>query len=431
MDNAIKFLLGISIFCVNSFVFAQSIEGSSLNGHWIVEKLVEGENNIPIKNGGVQVFISGSRYVVLSQGTGIAVTAKILPQTDATGTITLVPQAGGNIGKQYSGYYEVKEDRLSIIYLYASEKLVPRDALDDEKIARQLFMRRSTTTSSLVNTPYYENSLGMKFNLVLPSTFAMGAKIGEPSRLDETARRVTISQPYFLGIHEVTVGEFKKYLESAGDRTLAENEELPGGFSTVLDGSNRWITNANLRNPGFPQDESHPAVFISWIDAKAFCEWLSKKEGMKYRLPTEAEWELAARAEGASSYSWGMDPSGIYGNANFSDKSYSKAYPNRSSNFDYDDGYVHTAPVGSFQPNRLGFYDMHGNVFEWTEDYWSVPTSKVLVDPKGPAEGDQKIAKGGAFGSRVDEMRVGFRFRDDPRARFAGVGFRIVLDPNQ
>lgn len=171
----------------------------------------------------------------------------------------------------------------------------------------------------------------------------------------------------------------------------------------------------------------HPVVFVTWEDTVDFCDWLSVKEGKTYRLPTEAEWEYAARGGTQTAYWWGDDPNGGSGNANLAERSYVERFPGRDFKLAFDDGYIFTAPVGRFEPNPFGLYDMSGNVLEWVLDWWSPPPLDPQRDPQGPATGQFKLAKGGGWATHPADARSGFRFHDALSNRFAGMGFRVVL----
>lgn len=127
-------------------------------------------------------------------------------------------------------------------------------------------------------------------------------------------------------------------------------------------------------NPGFEQSDHHPAVNVSWSDARDFCRWLSDKERRAYRLPTEAEWECACRAGTKTALIHGDDPEGLEETGNGSDATARARYPQWSIGIRGRDAHVHTAPVGRFKANSFGLFDMHGNGWEWCDD-WYVPNS--------------------------------------------------------
>ncbi len=191
---------------------------------------------------------------------------------------------------------------------------------------------------------------------------------------DERQHRVCVDD-FSIGKYEVKVSEFSEFVEASGYRTEAEK----GEGCAVWTGSN-WKYNKanNWRNPGFAQGQDHPVVCVDWNDAVAYAKWLSEETGKRYRLPTEAEWEYAARGGSTSKYYFGNSESELCDYGNGADES--TDYTGRNTLC--SDGYgQQTAPVGSFKRNPYGLYDMIGNVWEWTcsvydEDYGG--TEKVV-----------------------------------------------------
>ena len=208
------------------------------------------------------------------------------------------------------------------------------------------------------------NSLGMTLVRIEPGSFLMGStkeQIDQLMRLlpewerewcedEHPQHRVDITRPYLLGIHQITVGQFRRFVEESRHQTEAEKA---GKGSFGWDEKRRaWEIDPakNWRNPGFSQTDDHPVVCVSHNDAVAFCEWLStteKKEGRTYRLPGEAEWEYACRAGSNALFVISDDPEDLAKIANVADARLKQKF----SNFDCikgDDGFVYTAPVGSF-----------------------------------------------------------------------------------
>ena len=192
----------------------------------------------------------------------------------------------------------------------------------------------------------------------------------------------------------------------------------------MIDYSERY----SWRNVGFEQTDEHPVVCVSWNDAVAFCEWLSKKERKTYRLPTEAEWEYACRAGTKTRYCSGDDPETLATVANVADAALKAKFPGQKYTIKASDDYVFTAPVGSFKPNAFGLYDMHGNADEWCADwygedyYGNSPTD----DPKGPITGERRATRGGDWWSRPDFLRSACRGGAPPEARYCLIGFRVA-----
>src|SRR5262249_18643255 len=140
------------------------------------------------------------------------------------------------------------------------------------------------------------NSLGMRLVRIPAGTFLMGSPAAEQGRSPHEGpqHKVSIRKPFYLGIHEVTVAQFRAFVEDTGYRT--DPEKSGRGAQTLVGGSWKPVPGCNWRKPGWPQEDGYPVVAVSWNDALSFCMWLSKREGVVYRLPTEAEWEYACRA---------------------------------------------------------------------------------------------------------------------------------------
>jgi formylglycine-generating enzyme required for sulfatase activity len=172
-------------------------------------------------------------------------------------------------------------------------------------------------------------------------------------------------------------------------------------------------------------DGSHPVVYVTSRDAERFCQWLSQREGRKYRLPTEAEWEYAARGTDSLTYPWGPRlESGLV--ANFADRRSSFAW----SEPGIDDGYAETAPIGSYPrgASPFGIEDLSGNVFEWCLDFFEAYRGKPRTNPRGPTSGAQRIYRGGSWKSRAASLRASARHFNNPDFVSNDVGFRVVCE---
>ncbi len=180
-------------------------------------------------------------------------------------------------------------------------------------------------------SPVRVNSIGMNTLYVAAGTFHMGSPPGESGRLlnEGPARRVTLTRPFYLASTGTTIEQFRTFVEETGYVTAAERD-ASGGFGIDFDtGQVVQRSGIHWRAPGFPglrQSGRHPVVLISWSDAEAFCVWLSAKEGRSYRLPTEAEWEYAARGASAGPYWFGGEVSSLAANANVADQSLQKGH---------------------------------------------------------------------------------------------------------
>src|SRR5262249_17346890 len=162
-----------------------------------------------------------------------------------------------------------------------------------------------------------------------------------------------------------------------------------------------------------------PVVDVTWNDAVAFCQWLSRKEGQTYRLPTEAEWEYAARAATTTRYWSGSDPESLVRIANTADAAFFKTFPHyypRKRTLAANEGYPLPAPVGSYPANAFGLNDVHGNVWEWTADWYDAHyyAKSPANDPAGPATGRRKVRRGGAWHTESLYVRASFRNYNTP-----------------
>jgi len=287
------------------------------------------------------------------------------------------------------------------------------------------------------------NSIGMTLVRIEPGEFLMGTtkdQLDQLTRLLPASKRewlddeqpqhpVKITRPFFLGIHEVIVGQFRLFAEKSGYRTEAEKDGK--GSYVWYETKKAWVRDPlkNWRKPGFPQTDEHPVVCVSHNDAMAFCQWLSQNEGRTYRLPTEAEWEFACRADTTALYSSGDDPEGLVSIANVADATFKREFPDFTC-IKGDDGYPYTASVGSFAPNRWGLYDMIGNVWEWCADWYDEKyyASSPATDPPGAPDSSRRVFRGGSWGSFPWLCRPAGRNWDLPEVRDDDLGFRVAAD---
>jgi len=221
----------------------------------------------------------------------------------------------------------------------------------------------------------FTNGIGMEFVLIPAGTFKMGSDSGDPD--ERPVHQVTISKPFSIGKYEVTQGQWQA--------VMGNNPSL------------------------FPGDPNRPVEQVSWDDAQAFISKLNTMEGVKlYRLPTEAEWEYAARAGSTTIYYFGNDPKPL------GDHAWYRANSERRSH-----------PVGQKRPNAWGLYDMLGNVWEWVQGWEGKYPSGPVTDPKGPESGTHRMRRGCGWNNEANVCRVANRysvvgFRDD------FLGFRVV-----
>ncbi len=300
------------------------------------------------------------------------------------------------------------------------------------------------------------NSLGMAFVRIAPGSFLMGSSEApealaraypglEPRRFaqlsDEApAHRVHITRAFYLGQTEVTVGQFRRFVEASGYVPESEADGTGGyGYNPAYDPSTTPRGDAfegrdarySWRNPGFAQGEDHPVVNITWHDAHALAAWLSATEGRRYRLPTEAEWEYACRAGTGTRYPFGDDPAALTRHANLFDQDAAPFWPRwRARAAPGHDGHAFTAPVGSYAPNAFGVHDMLGNVWEWVSDWYAddAYAHAPADDPQGPATGQVRVRRGGSWHTWPLYARCAFRNWNTPQTRYTLVGVRLVRE---
>ena len=171
-------------------------------------------------------------------------------------------------------------------------------------------------------------------------------------------------------------------------------------------------------NPSHYIGATKPVEHVSWNDAVAFCGKLSEREGAEYRLPTEAEWEYACRAGTTTAFVFGDDISSLFWGDDISPLIEYAWYVHNSS------GTTH--PVGELKPNARSLFDMHGNVYEWCQDWYGDYDLQVVSDPTGPASGSERVLRGGAFSTRPELVRAANRYSDLPDDRSLHCGFRLA-----
>lgn len=277
------------------------------------------------------------------------------------------------------------------------------------------------------NHDYTETACGLNMRMIYVEggTFTMGCtnEQGENCNNDELpAHQVTLSG-FYIGKCEVTVAEFRQFVNATGYLTDAEKEGCAWRLMQVDDewkwcqvnGLNwRYGTNGVIRNA---LENTHPAIYISWNDALAYCEWLSRETGKNYTLPTEAQWEFAARGGNKRSgykYAGSNTISNVawYGNIGTDSNAIGQ-----------------THPVGQKKPNELGIYDMSGNVAEWCLDWYGNYSNDSQTNPLGPSSGQYRVLRGGSWDGVAWGCRVAIRIINGPNIRFDRDGFRVVLNP--
>jgi len=262
--------------------------------------------------------------------------------------------------------------------------------------------------------------------------FPMGSPMSEAGRQpwepNERQHRVCIEQDFALGQREVTMGEFRRFVSAAGYRTDAERDVgAPGCYGwSAKDNRWDWREGSNWRRPGYPQHDDDPVVCVSWNDAMAYIKWLAQQTGQHYRLPSEAEWEYAARAGTTSARYWGEDPDLACRYANVADQTKGPDGQVRKVKHNCSDGYWYSAPTASFLPNGWKLYDMLGNVWEWScssyDKNYGGAEQQCVQTPDGPL-----TVRGGSWSIGPAWVRSAYRFGVNSGYRANDQGFRLAM----
>jgi formylglycine-generating enzyme required for sulfatase activity len=242
--------------------------------------------------------------------------------------------------------------------------------------------------------PNFVSTIGAEMILVPSGVFQLGSEEPDAAPNEQPVSTVTLSR-YYLSRHPITNAQYELFDPSHRNRRLVG------------------------------ADERHPVVYVSSQEAIKFCQWLSAREKRRYRLPTEAEWEYAARGPEGRKYPWGTE-TGRGDLANFADKNTAFAWSDR----EIDDGFAETSPVGSFPrgTSPFGMQDMAGNVWEWCSDYFEPYKGKAKVNPRGPISGAKRVHRGGSWKSRFNSLRTTTRGSNLPAFSCNDLGFRILCE---
>jgi formylglycine-generating enzyme required for sulfatase activity len=245
-----------------------------------------------------------------------------------------------------------------------------------------------------IKYPNFANSIGAEMLLITSGTFPMGSDQPEAAAQEQPVTPVTLGC-FYMAQFPITNAQYEMFDRSHAGKRAAWANDL------------------------------HPVIYVSSHEAEKFCHWLNVREGRVYRLPTEAEWEFAARGMEGRLYPWGDQlDAGHY--ANFADARTAFAW----RELRIDDGYAETSPIGAFPrgASPFGIEDMAGNVFEWCLDYFEPYKGKPRVNPRGGVLGQRRIYRGGSWKSRPASLRATARHFNMPDYSSNDVGFRIVCE---
>ena len=251
----------------------------------------------------------------------------------------------------------------------------------------------------------------------------------EYAALSTPLRSITIPAAFWLGKYPVTRAQFAAFVTETGYQTADEaytyEPDEKGEWKGELRKDRDW------RNPGFEQTDNDPVVCVNYEDAMAYIGWLNRVTGKPYRLPSEAEWEYAARAGTVTARFWGDGRAEALRYAKVADRTLA-ARMNRGFDperfFEGESGYPFTAPVGSFLPNPFGLYDMLGNVWEWTADVFNETLKGIPLDgsPNTTGDSSRRVVRGGSWDDDPRDVRAGDRDWDDTGDRNGSTGFRVA-----
>ncbi|MCF8208668.1 MAG: SUMF1/EgtB/PvdO family nonheme iron enzyme [Rhodoferax sp.] len=282
--------------------------------------------------------------------------------------------------------------------------------------------------------------------VVIPAgSFTMGSSASEQQHAQQQGAQKTWTDregpqhlvqvgAFLLGKTEVSVGQWRAFTAATSYRTDAERNAgtVKGCYAMdVVDGKWDWREGRSWKNPGWTVEDNEPVICISWNDASAYVQWMRKRTGLNYSLPSEAQWEYAVRAGTSTSRFWGDDPNAACRYANGADQT---AWPDGSAKawgtrHECKDAYFYVAPVGHYQPNAFGLYDMLGNATEWVQDgfhddYRGAPTDGSVWTTGG--DPSLRVLRGGGWDDNPGDLRSAYRGRSSPGDRNSSGGFRIA-----
>jgi formylglycine-generating enzyme required for sulfatase activity len=305
---------------------------------------------------------------------------------------------------------------LGIIYLFGLPVLAPNQALVEN------------VTGEPHTRPTFRDCADCPEMVALPAgEFMMGSPESEPWRQPSEGlpRRVVLKKSIAIGRFEVTVDQFSAFV---AETRLAAGDRCRTIIGDTGEAGKRFVLGppqASFQLPGFAVTGAYPALCISWHDAQEYAAWLRRRTGKPYRLPTEAEWEYAARAGTRTMYSFGGDPAGLCAHGRFVD--YNSSFPWRSG-CGSDTGSA--IPVGQLKPNPWGIYDMHGNAWEWVEDCWTTNASEIPADGTAfsrAASCDLGVVRGGSWANAPSQQRSATRRWMERSVHLNHIGFRVAL----
>ena len=330
----------------------------------------------------------------------------MVPETVVASPLPCAGEAGGRtryIGESVSDGFGHYATGLGLNDSQQCRVLIRLAFPDFSFLSTDTAMTRATAliVLLLISTPVfgqdaasYGDSIGLKFTAIQPGTFRMGSSNGQKD--ERPVHEVTITNTFEFGTYEVTQSQWFVVMGTTVSEQLAIMREAVG--------------QPNLQSVRGVGDD-YPMYLVSWTESQEFISRLSERDAVyDYRLPTEAEWEYAARAGTSTEYSFGDDVDQLSDYAWYIDNA---------------EGGTH--PVGTKLPNAWGLYDVHGNVWEWTQDRNGKYSRRKAVDPVGPDKGDGRSMRGGGWGNPARSQRSAHRTGNEEASRSSGgIGIRLV-----
>ena len=343
-----------------------------------------------------------------------------------------------NIGPKYQDNIELKPGRYHLevsksgyqrhtewLELSAEDKIHSVVLVETQKALVSPIQSVKEKTKQQAPIVFLRNQYESEMVDIQGGCYQIGSPSWEKGRdKDEKQHKVCVNN-FQMGKKEVTVAEFKNFVRATGYRTEAEGNVEKQGCYSYSSSENKWAWRAGRywNKVGFSQNDQYPVVCVSWNDAQRYIAWLNKNSTGKYRLPTEAEWEYAARGGRKTAYFWGdAADSKACRYANINDKNWGNEFP-------CDDGYEYTAPVGNYQPNAYGLYDISGNVWEWTCSKYDKAYrggDDQCVSNNRANNSDVFALRGGSFVNSPQGLRLANRNWNSPRTRYDIGGFRLA-----
>lgn len=370
----------------------------------------------------------------------LADAGKVRPGSDtvqnaSTRIVEMRQGRAGNLAEQASAAIDAGElDRAEQLLGQLDQVSAQQQGIDELRARIENARNYASLKPGQAITDKLSNGSNAPEVVVVPiGNFTMGSPDGEADRKSNEGPRHRVNiRGFALGRTEITVGQFRAFVNATRYRPTSEQ----GGGSSIYDEKTGSMADKSGvtwedDHAGKRADSNLPVIHVSWNDAKAYTDWLTRETGKAYRLPSEAEFEYVLRAGSDTRFPWGDgNPSRVVGNLtgdgdrSASRRNWVNAFPG------YNDNYWGPAPVRSFEPNRFGLYDLAGNVSEWVEDCWHDNYQRAPADGSAWVNPGctRRVIRGASWASAPDQVRSGFRLTASPSTVNPRLGFRVARD---